>query len=131
MYFHDCPFVRVGDGEDIVDIWERSFKEYELLNGDSLTLTREVTQTLTVESDSSWQIQELGTADTGTGLEPVDETMSGTYIVELNDNYIDDFGDFLHLTHTPPEGSQDEPEKSVHLFRIRMDRLLMDMKVRK
>jgi hypothetical protein len=129
VYLHECPYLRMGEGDDIVGTWERSFQESALVKG-MLSTVRDVTETWTFEEDGTWKLEQTGLADAGSGLEPTDAVTNGTYEVVLNDNYVDDFGDFLLLNAAPARDPQAEPETTVVLFRVRADRFLSDMKVR-
>ena len=89
--------------------------------------TEQVTETLVFGSDGSFSESRKGTIS-GSAL---DETRSGTFSIELNDNYAESFGDFLSRIVTHENGVA--LGASVQLYElhvVRHDRLLITPKLR-
>ncbi|MBM4352799.1 MAG: hypothetical protein FJ109_03235 [Deltaproteobacteria bacterium] len=133
-YLDTCPYLRAGDGNDIVGTWERSLLTRVVPagaipgSGELGPLITEVS-TYTFETDGTWSLHVARTVDSDRWPDVSDYQIGGTYEVVLSDNYVEDFGDFLLLSHAVPDGSG-EPWTQIVLFRIRADRLLLQMRIR-
>lgn len=125
-YFARAPYLlKSGDG-DITSVWERSYELYAPGAG-GLELSEAVTETLELKDDDSY-----AWSRTGTGPGASSSTASGSYTVELNQNYTESVGDFLTLTATAVDGtpvSGQEPE--INLYVIRAGRLLVQPQIRR
>ena len=88
-------------------------------------LMRDVTETLEFREDGTWSLTRSGEVLDGAAMVPFDESLHGVYQVHLNENYIDNFGDFLVLDGDPFPASPFEEVGPVSLFKLANGTLLI------
>ncbi len=123
-YFHHCPFVAAGEAVEIQGVWTRSYREYRG-SGNSTQLLRDVTETLEFQEDGAWTLTVSGDVWDGTAMSPSVESSQGSYQVRLNENYIDNFGDFLVLEGDPFPADLFGALNTVSLFKLANGTLLI------
>ena len=127
IYFAAAPYLRSGDGTGLEGTWSRARKMW-LDDGDGLTLVEDVTDTLDLMGDGTLEITVEGPkADQPDDL----KIMLGSWVLVPNENYIENYGDYLVFNVETIDGEpQDPPMSWVDLMVIRHDMLLLSPKVR-
>ncbi len=126
-YFSLSPLQRLGEGAGVLGVWQSSLQPLGTsLAGDELGLP--IVRTLSlVEQQTSvdgWQ---------GTWTETVEQgsvmilSHSGEYRVVPNENYTENFGDFLHRRVI---GGPDDTQEIYELFVLRFGQLLLSPHIR-
>ena len=127
IYFAAAPYLRSGDGTGLEGTWSRARKRWQD-DGDGLTLVEDVTDTLELLADGTLEITVEGPQDD----QPDDLlVMKGSWVLVPNENYIENYGDYLVMEVDTLDGVvQDNPVSWVALMVIRHDLLLLSPKVR-
>jgi hypothetical protein len=129
IYFALDPYQRTAGTSGVEGTWERTWTLHEPDQGE-LVLAEEVTETLEITT-GTWT--ETRTVIDHRGASPVTTTTtrSGTWRIELNDNYTEAVGDFLVRQVTDDNGTpvSDAPE-TWELHIIRAGRLLISPMLR-
>ncbi len=131
VYFSDRPYTRTaGTVGNVVGTWERSYAYY-LPDGADLELAEDVTETLTLAGDDSFNFNHSGTRYTSGGEEAISETKSGSWFVDPNEDYSDNYGDFLVFTTDTVDGEAlASTIEDCELHVIRNGRLLVRPSIR-
>jgi len=126
-YFATWPLERVGEGNGLAGTWTRAVKVWED-TGQGQVLTNDETHTIDLEDGGALTVTIAGFVD---GVEDQTEVITGTWVLVPNENYIENYGDYLVLTVDTIDGEpMDEPDTWVDLMVIRHELLLLAPKVR-
>ena len=126
-YFSMAPFVRhqadqKSDG--IAGTWERSHQLY-VPGENGLVLAEEVIETLAF-SAGRFTLSKTGTSYDVKNGQPINQVMEGDYSIELNEDYMSNYGNFLVRSIDTVDGNPlAEPEQLFELHIIRADHLLI------
>ncbi|MFH1530857.1 MAG: hypothetical protein ABIK09_09020 [Pseudomonadota bacterium] len=126
-YFATWPLVRVDEGTGLEGTWTRAVKVWS--NGDEgLVLNEDETHEITFAAGGVLTITREGIID---GAPDQVLVLGGTWVRVPNENYIENYGDYLVITLETLDGAPlDEPDAWVDLMVIRHDQLLLSPKVR-
>lgn len=127
-YFATWPLERVGEGSGIEGTWTRTGIKVWQESGEGLHLDEDATHTFVLEEGGAMTLTLEGLLD---GVEDQTEVITGTWVLVPNENYIENYGDYLVLTVDAVDGvPMDEPSTWVDLMVIRHELLLLSPKVR-
>lgn len=127
IYFAAAPLLRADDGTGLEGVWTRARKGW-LHDGESLTLVADVTDTLELVDDGTFEIRVKGTDNWDPSYLMVSQ---GSWVLVPNENYIENYGDYLVFNvETIDDVPEDPPMSWVDLMVIRHDMLLLSPKVR-
>ena len=127
-YFAAWPLERVGEGVGIEGTWTRSGIKVWQDSGEGLHLDEDETHTLVFAEGGALTLTLEGIID---GVEDQTQVITGTWVLVPNENYIENYGDYLVITLDTLDGAPlDEPNSWVDLMVIRHDLLLLSPKVR-
>ncbi len=123
-YFSQDPFFRTDGSSGVVGSWQRSMQSYEII-GEQLTLARDVQETL-VFTETRFTRTISGTSYESGSAESISEVYEGDWEIDINESYMDNYGDYLVLT-TDTENSTPiaSPVITADLYVIRADHLLI------
>jgi len=126
-YLSTVPMHRTGEGDGLEGTWSRDVLRWPLPVGEEF-VAGDVTETLALNGDGTCEYRVEGSQD------PVSDyldVVTGTWVLVPNENYIENYGDYLVIVHETRNGEPlDPPAVVVDLMVIRHDLLLLSPKVR-
>jgi len=127
-YFAASPMERVGEGSGVTGEWTHETDPWRDEDGEGFVLVHSGRYTYSYEEGGAFTMTFEGTAD---GVPDQVRTTTGNWVLVPNENYIENYGDYLVTSLEETDGEPlPQPIKVVSLMVIRHELLLLSPKVR-